>query len=401
MKHLRVMKYFVAALLAVGFIIAWSAASALARQDPLLVEALEAHNLGDVKKAVEIYTEYLQKDPNSAEAHNWRGMAYDDLGDSDRALADFNRAIELSPKYAEPFNNRGEIYRKKKDFGRALADYNKAIELEANFAEPRFNIALVQEAQGQPQQAARSFLGYLRINPDAQDRKQILLKIRQLAQAAPPAPAQVTPPPGPPAPPKPGAPQPTVAKPAAPPPGVQPTTGPPKKKFKPGAPVAPPEAKKPADEVGGLGAELPLVGTLLALAGVLGVLVVVPVLVIYLFLAFMLFLIARKTNTDMPWLAFIPIIQVLLMVRIAGKPIWWFAAIVVLFLLGIALTPVGLLPEDIAGMVSGVLSLIAAVLMLPIFLGIASARGKSAIWGILAWLPCTHPIGMIYLGLSR
>jgi len=398
------MKHFAAAVLVVGFVIAWSAAPALARQDPLLAEALEAHNLGDVKKAVEIYTEYLAKDPNSAEAHNWRGMAYDDLGDSEKALADFNRAIELSPKYSEPYNNRGEIYRKKKDFAKALADYNKAIELEASFAEPRFNIALVQEAQGQAQQASRSLLGYLKINPDAKDRAQLLLKIRQLAQAvpAPPAaPAKVAPPPGPPAPPKPAAPQPTVAKPAAPPaPGVQPAAGPPKKKFKPGTQAPPPEAKIPDSEFGGF-AELPFASNILFLILSLGMLAFAIPLAFYLFIAFMLFLIARKTNTAMAWLAFIPIANLWLMVHIAGKPVWWLAAIIVPFLLGIALNMLGILPQDISGIASGVLSLLSAVLMLPIFLGIAAARGKSGIWGILAWLPCTHPIGMIYLGLSK
>lgn len=391
------------AVLVVGLTIVWGATAPVARQDPLLAEALEAHNLGDVKKAVEVYTEYLEKNPNSAEAYNWRGMAYDDLGESDKALADFNRAIELSPKYSEPYNNRGEVYRKKKDYGKAAADYHKAIELEKNFAEPRFNIALLQEAQGQPYLAARSLLAYLRVDPDAADRKQVLLKIRQLVQTPPSAPAtaeQVAQKPAPPSAQPSPSPQ-AAAKPTVPQAGAQPPGGEPKKKFTPGMPVTPPAAKTSSDVSGLLPPELPLVGGVLALMLGMGIVALAIPLLFYLFIAFMLFLIARKTNTNMPWLAFIPVANVYLMVLIAGKPVWWFAAVVVPGLLAAILTGSGLLPDSVASIVSGLASLVAIVLLLPIFLGIAAARGKAALWAILAWLPCTHPIGMAYLGLSR
>jgi len=195
---------------------------------------------------------------------------------------------------------------------------------------------------------------------------------------------------------KPATPQPAPQQPTA-----QPPAGEPKKKFRPGMPAEQPVAQKPADESSGMGAELPLVGGVLALALGLGMMALVIPLAIYLFIAFMLFLIARKTNTAMPWLAFIPVANVYLMVLIAGKPVWWFAAIVVPGLLAGILNGLGLLPESVAGIVSGVLYLVPAILMLPIFIGVSAARGKATLWGILAWLPCTHPVGMAYLGLSE
>jgi hypothetical protein len=39
--------------------------------------------------------------------------------------------------------------------------------------------------------------------------------------------------------------------------------------------------------------------------------------------------IAQKTNTENPWLAWIPMLNIILMLNIAKKPIWWF----VLFLI--------------------------------------------------------------------
>lgn len=52
---------------------------------------------------------------------------------------------------------------------------------------------------------------------------------------------------------------------------------------------------------------------------------------IYAYLSFALATIAKKTNTENDWLAWIPIVNIYLMVKIAGKPGWWF----ILFLIPI------------------------------------------------------------------
>ena len=46
-------------------------------------------------------------------------------------------------------------------------------------------------------------------------------------------------------------------------------------------------------------------------------------LAMYVFVAVCLYIIAQKTNTENPWLAFIPIANVVLACQIAGKPWWW------------------------------------------------------------------------------
>jgi len=46
-------------------------------------------------------------------------------------------------------------------------------------------------------------------------------------------------------------------------------------------------------------------------------------LAIYAYVAFCLYTIAKKTNTENPWLAWIPIANILLACQIAGKPWWW------------------------------------------------------------------------------
>src|SRR5215475_15067755 len=44
---------------------------------------------------------------------------------------------------------------------------------------------------------------------------------------------------------------------------------------------------------------------------------------LYVYMALALQTIANKTNTENAWLAWIPIVNIILMLNIAKKPIWW------------------------------------------------------------------------------
>lgn len=59
----------------------------------------------------------------------------------------------------------------------------------------------------------------------------------------------------------------------------------------------------------------------------------------YVWIALCLYIIAKKTNTENPWLAWIPVANIVLACQIAGKPWWW----VFLFLIPIANIVFGIL----------------------------------------------------------
>lgn len=46
-------------------------------------------------------------------------------------------------------------------------------------------------------------------------------------------------------------------------------------------------------------------------------------IVIYVYIAYTLMVIANKTNTENSWFAWIPILNLYLMCKIADKPGWW------------------------------------------------------------------------------
>ncbi|HEY2546528.1 MAG TPA: DUF5684 domain-containing protein [Candidatus Acidoferrum sp.] len=91
----------------------------------------------------------------------------------------------------------------------------------------------------------------------------------------------------------------------------------------------------------------------------------------YVYHALALQTIAEKTNTENPWLAWIPIANLILMLNIAKKPVWW----LILFLI----------------------PLVNIVILIIVWMGIAEARNKPNWWGILTIVPVANLIVPGYL----
>jgi len=94
----------------------------------------------------------------------------------------------------------------------------------------------------------------------------------------------------------------------------------------------------------------------------------------YVYTALALMTIATKTNTQNGWLAWIPIANIVLMLNIAKKPIWW----IILFLI----------------------PLVNIVIIVLVWMGIAEARNKPSWWGILFIVPVINLIVPGYLAWS-
>jgi len=99
------------------------------------------------------------------------------------------------------------------------------------------------------------------------------------------------------------------------------------------------------------------------------------VVIYYLYFAFCLFKIAKKTNTGNAWFAWLPILDFLLMIRIAKKPDWW---IVLLFL-------------PILNILTGIL----------LWMGIAKTLGKPQWLGILMLITPINLFIPAYLAFSN
>jgi Family of unknown function (DUF5684) len=94
----------------------------------------------------------------------------------------------------------------------------------------------------------------------------------------------------------------------------------------------------------------------------------------YVYVALALSTIADKTNTENGWLAWIPVANVILMLNIARKPIWWIV---------LCLIP-----------------LVNIVIFIILWMGIAEARNKPSWWGVLMLVPVVSLIVPGYLAWS-
>lgn len=279
-------------------------------------------------------------------------------------------------------------------------------------------MGLVSELMNRPQPAANAYDSYLKLKTDAPEKAALEAKIKTLRQAA--ATAQARPGPGTASPPPATAPAPGTALPPAAPPQAAaqkpaehgPTDLKPPERPTPPRPGMPPQARQPippppAGVDFGIPGVPPIPVDADALVGIAmgaGIIGLILGLVSYIVPCLMLYLIAKKTSTSLPWLAFIPIANVVLAINIAGKPIWW---LVLLFgyVIGVILAGAVSMIDPTGGIIPTVLFaigiLVTVVAGLFVCLGIASARGKSIVWGILLFIPCTSFIALLYLGLSK
>ena len=95
----------------------------------------------------------------------------------------------------------------------------------------------------------------------------------------------------------------------------------------------------------------------------------------YLYVSFCIYRMAKKRGEDNAWFAFIPILDIVLLLSIADKPIWW---IILCFI-----------------------PLVNIVIFVLVWMSVASNMGKPSWLGILILVPLVN-IGVIsYLAFSN
>ena len=98
-------------------------------------------------------------------------------------------------------------------------------------------------------------------------------------------------------------------------------------------------------------------------------------LIVYIYMSIALMTIAKKTNTENGWLAWIPIANYYLMTQITKKPGWW---VILLFI-----------------------PIVNIVITILLWMEIAVARGKESWWGVLMLIPAVNLFVPGYLAFSE
>ncbi|MCB0532372.1 MAG: tetratricopeptide repeat protein [Lewinellaceae bacterium] len=132
-----------------------SAGQAPAGPDAELLQAgYQKMQQEDYTGALNDFTAFHEKNPESWEVKQHFATLYEQLGLWEEAMHWYSETIRQNPKQALAFNNRGNIYLEQlEDYGKAYKDFNAAVVADPNLTAAQFNRALAAMHLGEYPQA--------------------------------------------------------------------------------------------------------------------------------------------------------------------------------------------------------------------------------------------------------
>jgi tetratricopeptide (TPR) repeat protein len=141
-----------------------SSASQEAEDDPvkLFQQGQDAHEAGDLKRAIELYERAIKLHPEFPEAEYQRAVALVSLNRLGEAEKGFRRAIELQPEWSLPQTALGRLLAGLDRYDEAEKLLRRAIELEANNTAALVALTYLYLRERAPREKLQSLLGDLR-----------------------------------------------------------------------------------------------------------------------------------------------------------------------------------------------------------------------------------------------
>lgn len=149
------------------------------RAQELFARAYQAQMQGELRHAVDLYTESLSLFP-TAEAYTFRGWAYSFQGDYAKAIDECLRAIELDPGFGNPYNDIGAYLIEQGRLEEAVPWLEKAAQAE-RYDSPcfaLFNLGRIYERQRQLSKAQQQYEKALASNAHYVPAQRALKRIR-------------------------------------------------------------------------------------------------------------------------------------------------------------------------------------------------------------------------------
>ncbi|MBN1273334.1 MAG: tetratricopeptide repeat protein [Candidatus Aminicenantes bacterium] len=120
--------------------------------------------MGNLEKAHDDYSSAIEFDPDNIESYFNRGMICLELGDTLGAIEDFDSVIEQNPKRALAYYNRGQSKYKRGNNSGAEEDYTRCIELLPDYLEAYYNRGLIYQQSGNIESALKDYNRVLDLN---------------------------------------------------------------------------------------------------------------------------------------------------------------------------------------------------------------------------------------------
>ncbi|MFN8411540.1 MAG: M50 family metallopeptidase [Anaerolineales bacterium] len=98
---------------------------------------------GDYERAIQLYTQEIQQEPQQANHYLSRAVCLLNLSQKEKAIADIERALKLAPNSATALELRGEIYSMNKEYELALEYFSRAQAINPHWGVPHFDRASI------------------------------------------------------------------------------------------------------------------------------------------------------------------------------------------------------------------------------------------------------------------
>jgi tetratricopeptide (TPR) repeat protein len=132
-------------------------------QDRFLA-AVQAEEAGEKQRAIALYEEILELDPDYAPASINLGTLHFHLRQYGRAEELYRRATVADPGYVLAFFDLGNVLDELERLDEAIAAYRQAVALAPGYADAHYNLALAYERKGHHRPALRHWQSYVRLD---------------------------------------------------------------------------------------------------------------------------------------------------------------------------------------------------------------------------------------------
>ena len=123
----------------------------------LVLTFLTYERTKDWRNSEVLWTDVIEKYPETAIAYNNRGAVRDEAKRADEAMVDFQLAIRYKPDYFEAYNNLAGAYGQKGMQKEEMATYDKTIAIQPGYTTAYFNRGLSYVKYGQNELALRDY----------------------------------------------------------------------------------------------------------------------------------------------------------------------------------------------------------------------------------------------------
>jgi tetratricopeptide (TPR) repeat protein len=132
-------------------------------QDRFLA-AVQSEEAGEKHRAIALYEEILDLDPDYAPASINLGTLHFHLRQYGRAEEFYRRATQADPGYVLAYFDLGNVLDELERLDESIAAYRHAVALAPRYADAHYNLALAYERKGQPRPALRHWQSYVRLD---------------------------------------------------------------------------------------------------------------------------------------------------------------------------------------------------------------------------------------------